>query len=280
MPPRWLCFLIVFFWLASTAWLFWRDLLPQLLPGQPPPFTIDPVEEAQTQRPYSHWTVYRDGRKALAVRMQVKKPGRDLFELTAQYDLPMKNDVVLIDGALLRKMTSTYRVNSRGDLLAIHVHMEGVAQPPQPLLRGESAVVDGEVKNGRLDLGQTVALANRVQQRLPLPDVAAPGGMAVLLALHPVQRLRGLSPGQTWRLTALDPLPALGGVGVKTTFARAEVRPQVEEYSHGRYVDVPCLVIDCKGDDLETTTWVREKDGLVLCHEATLGKTRWTLYRD
>ena len=280
MPPRWLCSLIVLFWLATSGWLFWRDLLPQALPGQPPAYTIDLVEETQTQRPFTHWTIFQDGRRALLARLQVGHPDRDHFELTARYEPPLRQPGVALDGALLEKMTSTYRVNSSGDLLGIDVRMEGARLPTDQLLRGRVTIVDGQVIDGRLRLGQTVEWIGGLEPRIALPDVPAARRGAVLMPLHPVKRLGGLSPGQSWHMTILDPLAALRGVGVKTVFARAEVRPETQDYTHGRYQDVPCLVIDCEGDDLQTSIWVRAHDGLVLCQEAALGKTRWTMYRD
>src|SRR3954451_24938461 len=107
MPPRWLCVLIVASWLVLTGWLFYDELLPRLLPGQPPPVTIDLVEEAQTRRVPTLWTVYQDDRVvgvtpprapplgtapqadavACAAPPRTEHPRRDLFEMAADFPL-------------------------------------------------------------------------------------------------------------------------------------------------------------------------------------------------
>lgn len=87
MPPRWLCLLIVAFWVSSTGWLLWRDLLPQVLPGQPPPYTIDPTEEAETKRAVTSWALSQDGREVCVARTRVEHPGRGVFEFVADYPL-------------------------------------------------------------------------------------------------------------------------------------------------------------------------------------------------
>src|SRR5262245_30756348 len=61
MPSRWACLTIVLCWLGLNGYLLYHDLLPRLLPGQPPPYTIDLVEEAQTRRPATDWSVLHEG---------------------------------------------------------------------------------------------------------------------------------------------------------------------------------------------------------------------------
>ena len=84
MPPRWLRLAIIVFWLAVTGHLFWHDLLPQLLPGQPPPYAIELVEEARRERPYVTWLVEKVGVLVAQAKTMVKHPQRDVFELYCQ----------------------------------------------------------------------------------------------------------------------------------------------------------------------------------------------------
>src|SRR4051794_37236506 len=84
MPPRWLSLCIVVFWLVVTGRLLWFDLRPRF-DDSPPPFTIDLVEEAQTRRPFTLWTVHHNGERAFQVRTKVTHPARDVFELDAEY---------------------------------------------------------------------------------------------------------------------------------------------------------------------------------------------------
>ncbi len=281
MPPRWLCVVIVVFWLACNGWLIWRHLLPRVAPGQPPPFAIDLVEEAQTQRPAVHWSVYRDDRKVMQARTRILHPGRDLFELTAEHLPPVGASEVSLPPIRLRRMSSTYRVNSAGELLAVRLRVEGVREVADERIAAEfTLTVDGEIREGWLHLGRK--LESQLSWRGQDSETIHCG--AVLMPLHPVKRLRGLQPGQSWQVVLLeapgDPLGTIRGAGGEARLLHAHVRARVEEYTHGRYQEVPCLVIDYQGDDVQASTWVRQADGLVLCQEATLGKTRWGMYRD
>ena len=47
MPARPLLLAILFFWVATTGWLFYKELWPHLRSGQPPPYTIDLADEAR-----------------------------------------------------------------------------------------------------------------------------------------------------------------------------------------------------------------------------------------
>ena len=85
MPPRWLCLLIIAAWLLLNGWLFYHDMLPQMLPGEVPVLAIDLVEEAQAKRPPTSWTVYHNDREAFTMRMSVEHPRREVFEMTAIY---------------------------------------------------------------------------------------------------------------------------------------------------------------------------------------------------
>jgi hypothetical protein len=284
MPPRWLCLLIVLFWLACNGWLLVSDLLPQVLPGQPPPFTIDLVQEAQTRHPITTWTVHCNDHKVLTARTQVRHPTRDVFELTAEYRPDKARGGVSVNGIFLQTMTSSYRVDHAGDLLGLHVRIRGFPEVARPLLDARfSATLEGEVKAGRLAAVRRFEVEGGGQHELALADLPAPRGGAVLMPLHPVVRLRGLRPGQAWRMTVLDPLALLSvwqGMDAEARFARARVRDEAEDYTHGTYRDVECLVIDYEGDGVQASTWVRRHDGRVLCQEATLGKTRWQMYRE
>src|SRR5262249_45995629 len=58
MPPRWLCVVIVAFWLAATGWLVWSELRDEFGPAQTPPRSIDLVDEAQPERVRIRWLVW------------------------------------------------------------------------------------------------------------------------------------------------------------------------------------------------------------------------------
>ena len=59
MPPRWLCFLIVGFWLATTGWLVWCEVREEIAGDDPPPYVIDIVDEAQPENTRIRWQVWQ-----------------------------------------------------------------------------------------------------------------------------------------------------------------------------------------------------------------------------
>ena len=68
MPPRWLSAAILLAWAASAVWLFRVEIWPTLEPNAPPPFTIDLVDEAQTEtRPIS-WRVKLNDQRVIVAR--------------------------------------------------------------------------------------------------------------------------------------------------------------------------------------------------------------------
>jgi hypothetical protein len=120
---------------------------------------------------------------------------------------------------------------------------------------------------------------------------------------QPVNKLRGLRPGQRWRMPMVDPvtdtlraaasqavpgfkfpdLPVLQAEVLSTV----QILPLLHQKSmkkdpapNPRRSGVPCLVIQYTGDDISARTWVRQSDGLVLRQEATQHGDTWILDRD
>jgi hypothetical protein len=299
MPPRWLCLLILVFWAGFNGWLFFDDLLPRLLPHQPPPYTIDLTEEAQLRRPHIEWTVLCDGQKVFRAHTSVAHPGHDnvkqhdVFEMKSEFKPFHEKGKVSISGFEVRKMSSIYRVNAAGDLLGLSVHIEpDVPEVFAALLKSLGAHpddevsldIDGQVISGRLRSEGRLALKSGKGYQRPLPEVPISRGSSVLLPLHPVNRLRGISPGQRWRMAVLDPLKdlsdsLLGGTS-RPQFLNARVRPELEDFSHGQRLGTSCMVIDYTGDDFTGSTWVARDRGLVLRQEVTIEGRRWEMNRD
>lgn len=293
MPSRPVCLGIILFWLGFNGWLFIHDLWPRLQPGQPPPYTIDLVEETRTRRPHIDWNVEHEGHRVFRARTWVAHPEHDVFELIADFTAANAS-APPIHGIRVKRMSSTYRVNTAGDLLGMSVEIEG--QPAvadllrliypaarKILSRGFTLSIEGTVENGRLT--PHAALHSPLDRyERDLPTVTIPAGGSVLLPLHPVNRIQGISLGQTWTIRVFDPiadlLGALTGEAGELRLLRARVRPQAERFSHGRRQNVECLIIDYEGDNLKASTWVAKERGLVLCQEATLDNQRWVMYRD
>jgi hypothetical protein len=238
MPNRWVCLLIVGCWLATTGWLFWTEILPDLVPGQPPPFTIDLLDELpqnNSTRGEVLWDVYQttpspdDKEEAEIVKSHMartwvrrwnpdqtppdwlKRPLPDeCFEIGIHFQqLPkavFRHQVVEIG-----ELDSFYYVTPEGQLLAkstsakVTVHLPG-----WPALSGE-IVFTGEVKEGQfLSRYRLVGaewrrhLGDRVAGELPPVAVSHHG--SVLDPMQPVTRIRNVKPGQAWDMPLVDPL--------------------------------------------------------------------------
>ena len=298
MPPRWLSILIVVVWLLFSGQLVVRDLLPRLLPGQPPPYSIDLVEEVRNGRGHVDWMVMHDGKEVFESRSRIQQPdrARDEYEMIAEFHPLKKGDRVALHGMLVSELASTYRVTGAGDLLGVAVHVVGTPQLAQTIkLMGDTNFrisIEGTVKDHRLEprIRFSLGIGEKNVREFGLPGVAVRQGGSVLLPLHPVNRIAGLSPGQRWQMTVLDPLgdslAALPGGGGELRILRAHVREEPAEFvapvsKTGRTrKPVVCLVIDYEGDDFTASTWVERERGLVMCQEATIGGDRWMMFRE
>ncbi len=285
MPPRMVCLAILTIWLGLNGWLFYQELLPRLMPGQVPPFTIDLVEETQTRRPHIEWVVEHEGKRAFRAKTYVTHPEHDVFELTAEFSTPF-GEPAPMHGIRVKRMKSSYTVNSVGDLLGLDVEIDGIPQLAAALrlVKQEfSVAIRGQVNNREITPQLTLEMPGRKFER-KLPTVKVPAGGSVLLPLHPVNRMQGIRLGDSWTMRVFDPiagsLSVFGGDAGELQLLRARVRPEFESFSYGRRQKVDCLVIDYEGENLQASTWVAKERGLVLCQEAIIDNQRWAMYRD
>jgi hypothetical protein len=132
-------------------------------------------------------------------------------------------------------------------------------------------------------LAQTLTKPPYFSHTLEPVPVARTG--SILNPLHPVNRIKGLRPGQTWRMPLLDPLDKARGGWEKllgkndTTFLNARVLPQPQLLPDSPR-PIPCLVIEYDDEDIKPRTWVQLQSGLVLRQEATQFGKRLVLQRD
>jgi hypothetical protein len=275
MPPRWISAVILLAWLASAIWLFRLEIWPSLEPSAPPPFTIDLVDEAQTERPIP-WTVKLNGKEVFTAHTSVVHRSRENdFTLHASFEpraFVQPEEVP----AQIRSMNSSYRVTPEGQLLGLDVELKRQAPPC-------TAHLWGEVHNGQFTPNYELDL---IQGTLKPVAVSSQG--SVVMPLHPLNRISGLRPGQEWRVPVFDPLDdslaSITGSETRTRFLRAKIRP-AEEMLAWNKVDTPCLVIDYQEesgyteDKISAETWVRATDGLVLRQVANLSGVRWEMVR-
>lgn len=286
MPPRWMTLLIVVAWILTTGRLVFLDLLPRLIPGTPPAFSIELTDEPDQERAYTFWNLFREDRKVMRVKTRVKHIGRDEYDLSAQYDPADKDIEVPMGGVLVQRMTSSYRVNAAGDIRGVRVHVEGQPDVADWLrLAGGKLTLDVEGTVDRTILERSLTLQTAgLKRTAPLPEIAVPRGGAILMPFHPAHRLRDLWAGQSWTVWLFDPvedaLKALQGGDPEPRPLRARVAAELETLEEGGRVGEACRVIDWVGDGIEARTLVSERTGLVMLQEVKVGKVRWRMVRD
>ena len=234
MPSRWTCLLIVGCWLATTGWLFWTEVLPDLVPGQPPPFTIDLLDEVvenNGNRRDVFWEVYQsttvpdgdaDTKPVKSHYAQTwvhrftadKQPAwmkrslpEDCFEIgihlyenkwdgNKPFELPVR----------IHKVSSVYYVTQQGQLLATSTDASVTSMSVTINIQFMGEVVnDRFVARYRLP-GVTALTNGKVKSEGDLPPVAVSHHGSVLNPLQPVTRIRGLKRGQRWQMPMVDPL--------------------------------------------------------------------------
>jgi hypothetical protein len=279
MPSRFVILTIVAFWLATSSWLFYKDLLPRLETGEPPPFTIDLADEAQIDRYDSHsglWTVSKNGKREGKAETGVKYlPKEDLFKITGVIKLGfgehMKGDAQQI-------ITTHFLVTRDGELKAIEgeIQLTILEMPYKGEIKGP---VENRVFRPHINLWSPLLEISR-----DLDPVTLSARGSVINPLQPMNRVLGLRKGQHWQIPMIDPLAdALSLIiqrkSSEPRFLIARVQTETANLDWQRK-QVPCLVVEYTGDDMTARTFVREADGLVLRQEVTLNGENLVLERD
>jgi len=289
---------IIALWLGTSGWLAWHDLWPRWRPGQPPPYTIDLTAEVHHRhKNIIYWTVEQNDRQVFRAETWVESPAPEVFELKAMLRKPKDPKFEAASVGPLKldnlRMESTYRIR-QGRLLGIEGKIEGkveglpgLVELPRGLGIDFVADVNGEVREGQFfsSLRGRSALLGK-DFKLDLQPVPVSDQGSVLLPLHPVNRIQGLRPGQTWRIPVMNPLLAsaraalpVGDGDDGTRYLQAEVLPSPQLLTW-KQREVPCLVIRYRGDEMTASTWVEEDTGLVLRQEAAQGDESWVMQRD
>jgi len=282
MPPRAIVATIIAFWLAANGWLFYREAWPYLRAGEPPPYSIDLTEELGSAN--VHWEILKKDKVIGHAVSRVERQRDQTFKLHMTYRFE-KLRVVILD---IRKLDGVYHVTEDGDLLGVSA----------------SAAVTMKDKRGSLDLD--LEMKGRVEDGLLVPEVffnnekLALGDLKVKVAgqggainpLHPLNRLKGLHVGRRWRITLFDPLSALTQAlgpqfqelaqsleGISVRELHAVVKADTLFWDNA---DVECFKIEYRvpGEaEPVASTWVRQRDGLVLQQHSSHGLSELTLRR-
>lgn len=295
MPARSFVLAITFFWIATTGWLFYRDLWPRLRSGQPPPYTIDLADEALRRGPKISWNIFRKDKKIGAVQTWLTyRDSDDTFELHSEA-AELDWGPIGLFFVQVRNLSGMYRVTREGQLrtIAADATIIGRGMGPLQALRGRvRAQVEGEVKDKRF-IPRAFVDFNGSSIALPLEPVEVSSQGSVLNPLHPISRVTGLQPGQHWQMPLVNPLndslmallkkdpgaelllQGHGGMRI----LQAEVLTESKLLSW-RGDDVSCLIIEYHGDDWTARTWVREENGLVLRQEFSFWGDQIVMERD
>jgi hypothetical protein len=286
------------------GWLFWQELWPSWRPGEPPPFHIDLVEEVQqTTNPRTHWTVLRQRsgeQKAFeifhATTLVDYMKSDDTFLLQAEFTTrkePLSNtQPYFVAGFQVVSMSSQYRVDRAGELRSLRAE---IRVSPRKGMEKMLAIMGqeelepslhlwGEVRGDQLftHCRSSLVPANKPFDLLPA-RVSHNG--SVIMPLHPVNRIHGLRPGQSWRQPMIDPLrdafAVLPGISAGVSYVNARVLPELQVLKMGPKSVTNCLVIEYEADGkIIGSTWVEEGSERVQRQEANLEGDRWIMQCD
>ncbi len=288
MPNRWICAVIIFMWISTTGWLFWTEVLPDLIPGEPPPFSIDMLDESSTGRSDVLWMVRQDGTETHLASTRIEffnanwadrqfsiwnslkhYPTNDTFQISIRF-IPLDRNAMA--GPVIYGFRSAYIVTLRGDLRATQTEVTLT----KPLKIG--ILFSGEVVEGQfLASYQISGLGGLLPglERGTFQPIPARSG-SVLDPMHPVNRIRGLRLGQEWRMTLIDPVNDLlsgstfnvSGLQQPERSLHARVLPALQ-FLNWRHRDRTCFVVEYEGKNVHAKTWVEKTTGLVLQQEAS-----------
>ncbi len=249
MPSRAVTLAVLLFWLATTGWMIYRDQVQET--DLPPVFKFDHADEVSGNLKQANWEVFFQDRPLHAKwHTGLSFKGKGIFDLSCSFLNTEKR--LSLAGLTVHNLSFKYRTNRRGELVSLEARVE--AEPP-----GAPFWVEVQADSAADD---TWALHSRGPKEPALCRV--PSARALFNPLHPSPAVAGLYPGQTWTVTALDPLENARpgphqGKYVKT--ARWHARVTADDLPR-KYRNVPCWRVDYTGENgaLRARVWVWRLD--------------------
>ncbi len=273
MPSRWMCLVIVAFWLATSGWFLYREVWLKAQTSQLPLFAIDLTDEAGGVP--ALWNVYHKGRRVGSGSSSVKKLDDRGYELTCEYLFATAfrnpdDDAGQIEFTKAdlwkfldpQRARSQYRISEDGTLRSMSAELT-----IKPLGQRTNVKINGDVKEGYLQLVTRTRMNEKELDALKLPPVEV--RHRVLNPMHLLSRLPGLRVGQYGKIPLINPLnlgvPGAKDLGVPMLYAEVV---EGELFWNGSHT--PCYKIEYRqpGERVIASTWVRKSDDMVLQQEA------------
>lgn len=286
MPPRHWIALIILFWLGTTGWMITREILPYYNSGEPPAFQLDLEEEVSAKT--TNWQIYEevDGKKArIGMAVTSTKRVGDLYRLDVNF--LFTNWQVLI--LKVRKCQCEYRITESGDLRGVNANIE-LGEAPF----GISVEMRGTVEKSMLACSisaNSPALDKKFVFDLDPVPLSENGN--VVNTMHPMNRIRGLFEGRSWKIPTFEPLELAFSswdkmkLPIPISSITGSMRPKpmiatvVADHLVVKGVDVACWRIDFAetNNPPKAHIWVRQSDGLVLQQESQVLSKKVTMKR-
>jgi hypothetical protein len=287
MPPRWVCYLIVLFWLGTTGPLVWKELItPFWRADHPPPATFDLMDEAQGPKRPILWMVHvGQGEPDLGISGHRAESwigyndAEDTFTIHTELTASQRLGPISFGPVKLRKLVKVERVDREARLLELRVEVEADASLFALVVERASLIIEGKVENNTFS---PVVAASFLGESFPVPPMQLPGDKSVLQPLNLVNHLRGLRPGQTWTVPMMDSVKTtlnIFGGSNKADLRYVEARVLPEPQRLPGPTGVLCHVIEYDDPETRPRTWVQISTEEVVRQEAVYEETRIIIQR-
>lgn len=259
MPSRLWCGFIIVFWLASTAWLVQRDVLPSLGLGQ---LTYDRALSARAVEEPVEWHIYREDKEVGNLFFAVDPRPQGDFELRSRAKIEVEIPPLEATEFYIK---STIFVDplKRLDRLEVSLSL------PQS---GTEVTIDGHTNDDELSVAIALMIAGKERFKRDL-TFAVDRSVMMLDMLGQIDRLPDLYPGRTWRTRFINPVTALltGTVAPSTSLDYIQhevVETETIEWDEREW---PCYKVEHRYQKAATHSWARVSDGKVLVQEVLFG---------
>jgi hypothetical protein len=283
MPSRLGVAAIILFWIVATGTVIVREVMRSLAPDAPPTAFIDLSDEATLRLP-AQWSIFAGDKRIGTLQSQLSyRTDAESFSFKSTYThlkIPTAGLIITTN-----KLTITTDITRDGILIGQRV-MGDIAISGG--LLGSLALTAriqtvGEVSGGVMT-GRCTVDSDFITLDEPLDAVTVPSGQ-VLHPLQPLNRLRGVVPGQSFLIREVNPLRDairlmirkwLKNQGASSLLPDADDAPveylatvrAAPEMLTIRGATIACYVIDYRAGDITATTWVSTIGGKVLRQDA------------